>query len=136
MDRAWRGAEAYHFWMLAHRQLYGGEYKAGLRTALNLQRYDEVLPARAIYALLVLLAFCAGFYGQCSRALARLETMEGAAEDEKEAYSSLGVSIFTRYSPKVRPPRNRAGAGRRRTTDGPAAAALVAVDCAGDHAAK
>jgi WD repeat-containing protein 35 len=24
-EGAWRGAEAYHFWLLAHRQLYGGQ---------------------------------------------------------------------------------------------------------------
>lgn len=24
-DNAWRGAEAYHFWLLAHQQLYNGQ---------------------------------------------------------------------------------------------------------------
>jgi WD repeat-containing protein 35 len=26
-DNAWRGAEAYHFWLLAHRQLYSGQVR-------------------------------------------------------------------------------------------------------------
>lgn len=25
LDSAWRGAEAYHFWLLAHQQLYNGQ---------------------------------------------------------------------------------------------------------------
>ena len=25
LDNAWRGAEAYHFWLLAHQQLYNGQ---------------------------------------------------------------------------------------------------------------
>lgn len=29
MDAAWHGAEAYHFWLLAHRQLYSGQVRAG-----------------------------------------------------------------------------------------------------------
>jgi WD repeat-containing protein 35 len=34
VDRAWRGAEAYHFFMLAHRQLYQGEFDAAMKSAL------------------------------------------------------------------------------------------------------
>ena len=30
MDEAWHAAEAYHFWLLAHRQLYGGKVCPGL----------------------------------------------------------------------------------------------------------
>jgi WD repeat-containing protein 35 len=25
LDNAWKGAEAYHFWLLAHQQLYNGQ---------------------------------------------------------------------------------------------------------------
>ena len=32
IDQAWRGAEAYHYLMLAHRQLYDGYVDAALRT--------------------------------------------------------------------------------------------------------
>lgn len=40
MDSAWHGAEAYHFWLLAHRQLYGGNVEAAMRTALHLRNYE------------------------------------------------------------------------------------------------
>jgi hypothetical protein len=64
---AWHGAEAYHFWLLAHRQLYGGDPEAALRTCLALRRYEDVLGAAPVYSLLALAAFYAGFYEQCSK---------------------------------------------------------------------
>ena len=32
VDQAWRGAEAYHYLLLAHRQLYDGYVDAAFRT--------------------------------------------------------------------------------------------------------
>lgn len=64
---AWHGAEAYHFWLLAHRQLYGGDPDAALRTCLALRRYEDVLGPAAVYSLLALTAFYAKFYEQCSK---------------------------------------------------------------------
>ena len=43
LDSAWRGAEAYHFWLLAHRQLYAGNVDLAMRTALNLRDYEDIL---------------------------------------------------------------------------------------------
>lgn len=39
VEGAWHAAQGYHFWMLAHRQLYGGQTDAAMRTALNLRKY-------------------------------------------------------------------------------------------------
>ena len=36
--KAWHGAEAYHFWLLAHRHLYAGNTHAAMRTALHLRK--------------------------------------------------------------------------------------------------
>ena len=37
--KAWHGAQAYHFWLLAHRHLYAGNTDAAMRTALHLRKY-------------------------------------------------------------------------------------------------
>lgn len=37
MDNAWRGAEAYHFFLLAQRQLYEGYMENAMRTGTKLQ---------------------------------------------------------------------------------------------------
>lgn len=44
----WRACQAFHFWLLAHRQLYGGQVDA-LRTALHLRAYEDVLGVRQGY---------------------------------------------------------------------------------------
>lgn len=36
VDNAWRGAEAYHFFILAQRQLYKGSIQAALKTGRTL----------------------------------------------------------------------------------------------------
>ena len=35
LDSAWRGAEAYHYYMLAQRQLYEGKVERALKTAVR-----------------------------------------------------------------------------------------------------
>jgi WD repeat-containing protein 35 len=52
IDTAWRGAEAIHFYMLAHRQLYENKYDAAMRTCLVLTVYEDFLPVLEIYLLL------------------------------------------------------------------------------------
>ena len=47
LDNVWRGAEAYHFWLLAHRQLYAGDMEGAMRTALQLRKYDTLQALRA-----------------------------------------------------------------------------------------
>lgn len=37
LDDAWRGAEAYHFFLLAQRQLYEGKVDAAMRTGDTLK---------------------------------------------------------------------------------------------------
>lgn len=66
-DGAWNSAQCYHLWMLAHRQLYGGQAEAALRTAQWLGRYGEVLPQEQVAAFQALAAYYAGYYGQASK---------------------------------------------------------------------
>jgi WD repeat-containing protein 35 len=102
MDRAWRGAEAHHFWLLAHRQLYRGAFVPCLRTALNLRRYADMLPPRGVFSLLAVAAFAAGYYGQCSRAFMKLEAMAGLSAAGRAAAADLATAIFVRHPPLVR----------------------------------
>jgi len=40
LTNPWRGAEAWHFLILAQKQLYGRSFKHALKTALRLQEYE------------------------------------------------------------------------------------------------
>ncbi|CAB1118236.1 unnamed protein product [Ectocarpus sp. CCAP 1310/34] len=44
LDSAWRGAEAYHYYMLAQRQLYQGKVDKAVRTAIRAFVKLEILP--------------------------------------------------------------------------------------------
>jgi WD repeat-containing protein 35 len=99
LDNPWRGAEAYHFYLMAQRQLYDGEYEEALKTAIRLQEYENVLETKDIYSIVALAAYYSKFYGECSKALVKLENLQGLSEEEREAYAELAVSIFSRHPP-------------------------------------
>ncbi|KAL0027242.1 hypothetical protein WJX77_006308 [Trebouxia sp. C0004] len=96
---AWHGAQAYHFWLLAHRQLYAGNTDAAMRTALHLRKYDDVLDPQDVYSLLGLTAFYNGFFGQCSKAFTRLESLTNIDEAKRESFADLAMSIFMKDPP-------------------------------------
>lgn len=69
LDGAWRGAEAYHFYMLAQRQLYEGDFEfsnrnsqrtgqidPAMKTALHLTEFDDIIDPVEVYSLLGLFA--------------------------------------------------------------------------------
>eukprot|EP00611_Tribonema_gayanum_P003293 TRINITY_DN12557_c0_g2_i1.p1 TRINITY_DN12557_c0_g2~~TRINITY_DN12557_c0_g2_i1.p1 ORF type:complete len:1278 (+),score=471.21 TRINITY_DN12557_c0_g2_i1:111-3836(+) len=121
LDSAWRGAEAYHYYMLAQRQLYQGQTEAAMRTAIRCCEFEDVLDAFDVYALVALAAYHCSYFGVCSKAFVKLETLEPAppssavastdassvgsstggstARPDADAIQTLAVSIFTRHQP-------------------------------------
>ena len=100
LDNPWRGAEAYHFYLLAQRQLYEADYFSALRTSLRLAEYENLLDTKDIYSLIALSAFYAGHYKECSKAFVKLENLQGQTEEERALYEDLAVAIFTKNPPR------------------------------------
>eukprot|EP00057_Strongylocentrotus_purpuratus_P012812 XP_011667286.1 PREDICTED: WD repeat-containing protein 35 isoform X1 [Strongylocentrotus purpuratus] len=100
IDNAWRGAEAYHFMLLAQRQLYQGYVDASMKTALHLREYDDILDPVDIFSILALASCANKAFGTCSKALSKLETLEGLSVDQRQQYEDLSLLIFTKHSPK------------------------------------
>jgi WD repeat-containing protein 35 len=106
LEEAWHGAEAFHFFLLAQRQLYGGQVELALKTSLRLQEYEDVLEAKEIYSLIALSAFYNKYYGQCSRAFIKLEGLtigdgrDEITKEDAEKYKDLALSIFIKYAPQ------------------------------------
>lgn len=98
LESSWRGAEAYHFLLLAQRQLHSGRMVDAMRTALRLREYESILPAEEVYSLIALAAFHAKHYGQCSRAFMRLQQLAATPAQIAET-AKLALSIFTRNPP-------------------------------------
>ncbi|XP_021109180.1 WD repeat-containing protein 35 isoform X3 [Heterocephalus glaber] len=99
-DSAWRGAEAYHFFVLAQRQLYEGYVDTALQTAFHLRDYEDIIPAVEIYSLLALCACASRAFGTCSKAFIKLESLETLSSEQKQQYEDLALEIFTKHTPK------------------------------------
>ncbi|XP_028927849.1 WD repeat-containing protein 35 isoform X1 [Ornithorhynchus anatinus] len=99
-DNAWRGAEAYHFFLLAQRQLYEGYVETALKTALHLRDYEDIIPAVEIYSLLAVCGCACRAFGTCSKAFIKLEALETLSPEQKQQYEDLALEIFTKHAPK------------------------------------
>ncbi|XP_042899880.1 WD repeat-containing protein 35 isoform X2 [Parasteatoda tepidariorum] len=100
IDDPWRGAKAYHFYMLAQKHLYQGYMDAAMKTALHLREYDDILNPEDIYSLLALSSCANRAFATCSSAFMRLESLESLTPEEKSKYESLAAEIFVKHPPK------------------------------------
>ncbi|XP_042302193.1 WD repeat-containing protein 35 isoform X3 [Sceloporus undulatus] len=100
IDHAWRGAEAYHFFILAQRQLYEGYVDTAMKTAIHLREYEDIIPAVEIYSLLALCACANRAFGTCSKAFVKLESLENLTQEQRQQYEELALQIFTKHYPK------------------------------------
>ncbi len=76
LDNHWKGAEAYHFFILAQRQLYNGDIDAAMVTSLRLIDYEDILDPVEIYSLIAISSYYAKHFNQCSKAFIRLEKLD------------------------------------------------------------
>jgi len=100
LTNPWRGAEAWHFYLLAQRQLYANNFRAALKTAIRATEYELELGTVQVYSLLATAAYYCKHWKECSRAFVKLENIEDLPEEEKEKYESLAAKIFSKYDPK------------------------------------
>ncbi len=96
LTNPWRGAEAWHFYMLAQKQLYDGQYKEALKTAIRTTEYELELTTKQVYSLLALAAYYSKHWKECSRAYTKLENMEKLLDDEREKFEQLAARIFNK----------------------------------------
>ncbi|XP_010877761.2 WD repeat-containing protein 35 isoform X1 [Esox lucius] len=100
VDNGWRGAEAYHFFLLAQRQLYEGYMENAMNTALRLRDYEDIIPPVEIYSLLAVCSSANRAFSTCSQAFIKLESLESLSTDQRQPYEDLALEIFTKHSPK------------------------------------
>ncbi|KAJ3193848.1 WD repeat-containing protein 35 [Irineochytrium annulatum] len=99
LDNVWRGAEAYHFYLLAQRQFYSGNVPGALKTAVHLRNYEDIIDAKIINALVALISFHDSHFGVCSTAFIKLEALPDISDQEREQFENLALSIFTKFPP-------------------------------------
>ncbi|XP_055920136.1 WD repeat-containing protein 35 isoform X1 [Eupeodes corollae] len=97
--RIWHSAEAYHFMLLAQRQLRFGIVHSAVITALRLRDYEDVLSIEDIFSLLALASCADRSFATCSIAFIKLESLDLVSEKCKQEYEELAVSIFCKNEP-------------------------------------
>ena len=85
--------------MLAQRQLTAGKFDDAMKSAMRLHDYEDILDPVTIYSLIALVCFYNQYYGQCSRAFIRLESMD-APKPVLEKYRKLAMNIFVKHPPR------------------------------------
>jgi WD repeat-containing protein 35 len=92
-DDPWRGAEAYHYYILAQKQFYEGQIESSVITALYLRNYEDIIDPEIIYNLLVVCSIHAGYYSVCSKAFLKLQNLK---DKNFKYYEDLTFQIFKR----------------------------------------
>ena len=94
IEGGWRGAEAFHFLLLAHRQLFDGQFEYARRTSLLLQDFEDLLDSVEIYSLMAITSYFSRHYGRCSKAFVKLESAPDNTKAKTAAYKNLATAIF------------------------------------------
>lgn len=98
-DNPWRGAEAYHYFMLAQKQLYGGYHESAMRTSILCREFTDYLHPVDVYSLLAICACVNRNWFVANQAFIRLEDQQSLDTESKQELGKLARRIFTRYSP-------------------------------------
>jgi WD repeat-containing protein 35 len=100
IEEVWHFASAYHFMLLAQRQLRAGLMHSAVLSAIRLRDFEDVLNVEKIYALIALAACADRSFGTCSKAFIKLEALESIGEHRRQEYEELAVNILSKYDPK------------------------------------
>ncbi|XP_066155495.1 WD repeat-containing protein 35 [Euwallacea fornicatus] len=98
-ENAWRGAEAYHYYILAQHQLYNGKIHDALCISFKLQEYTDFIPECDIYSLLSLTACLDRSFAICSKALMKVKSLNEIISPDKAQYCKLAWDIFRQNEP-------------------------------------
>ena len=96
----WKGADAFHYYMLCQVQLYNKKYKEACKTAMRLTLYEKELGTEEVYQLIALCSFLNKCFKICSYALCILQNLESIDKSRRLKYKILAESIFLKNHPK------------------------------------
>ncbi|XP_017782759.1 PREDICTED: WD repeat-containing protein 35 [Nicrophorus vespilloides] len=97
-DNIWKGAEAYHYLILAQENLYANKFKEAMNIAFKLQEYTNYINETEVYTLLALIASQHEAYGVCSTAFIKLKSLP-LTEGELAECQRLCFDIFSLHKP-------------------------------------
>ena len=97
----WRGAEAWHFYILTQRLLLKKKYKQAVKVVKKIFNYESELGTKRIYALATIVSFHAEFFKILSKSMTKLEECYRQEDNITMAnyIDDLSFKIFTIQKP-------------------------------------
>ena len=99
-NNPWRGAEAYHYYMLCQVQLYKKKYKESCKTAQRLKFYEDILGTETVYRLIAICSYMNKCYKFFSDALIILGNDEKIDKNLRIKYKNLATDFFIKNKPE------------------------------------
>ena len=100
INNHWRGAEAYHYYLLCQRQLHKKQYKECCKTVMRLKFYEDILGTEEIYRLIAICSYINKCYKFCSNALCVLSNDPQINKYRRLKYKKLAQDIFIKIKPE------------------------------------
>ena len=100
----WHKAEAVHFLLLAHKQLYNNQWEEAIETATRVYTvYANDVGKERAAALLAICGIQSHYLKQCSNGFIQLENSPNLSKKRKEKISQIAVRVFGKHSPSDPP---------------------------------
>ena len=96
----WRGAEAYHFYLLCQVQLHKQNYKASCKTAMRLKFYEDILGTETVYRLIAICSYMNQCYKFFANALGVLSNDSKINKNMRSKYKQLAQDFFLKTKPE------------------------------------
>ena len=100
MNNHWRGAEAYHYYLLCQVQLHQKKYKESCKTAMRLRFYEDIFGTEDIYRLIAVCSYANKCYKIFSNALCVLSNDTKINRIRRLKYKEMAKEIFLKISPE------------------------------------
>ena len=96
---SWKGAEAFHYYMLCQQQLYQQKFKDACKTSMRLTLYEKELGSEEVYRLIALCSYLNKSFEFCAKALCTLEGLNSINKFRRAKYEEIAKSIFLIHKP-------------------------------------
>jgi WD repeat-containing protein 35 len=75
-SNAWRSAAAYHYFLLANKELYTGKIEIAMKAAIRCCEFIDILNSVQVYSLIALTSYMSKYFEVCSMSLTKLLTLD------------------------------------------------------------
>jgi WD repeat-containing protein 35 len=96
----WRGAEAYHFYLLCQAQLHQKKYKESCKTAMRLKFYEDILGVETVYKLIAICSYMNKCYKIFANALIVLSNDESINKNIRRKFQNFSKDFFLKNKPE------------------------------------